>query len=128
MQGERRGERGDYRGSRVPGLTAGQGTAGGRHARRGRRRGPSAVPGDAHRPGPGPAGSGRRRAGDGDPGDLGQLLDPLTSGPDTLSGADVIFHLAAAVSGECETDFDLGIRADSRATEALLASARAVGT
>ena len=61
-------------------------------------------------------------------GDLGQLLDPLTSGPDTLSDADVIFHLAAAVSGECETDFDLGIRANLRATEALLASARAVGT
>src|SRR6476646_5836666 len=61
-------------------------------------------------------------------GDLGQLLDPLTSGPDTLSGADVVFHLAAAVSGECETDFDLGIRANLRATEALLASARAAGT
>jgi len=40
----------------------------------------------------------------------------------------VVFHLAAAVSGECETDFDLGIRANLRATEALLASARAVGT
>jgi nucleoside-diphosphate-sugar epimerase len=61
-------------------------------------------------------------------GDLGQLLDPLTSGPDTLSGADVVFHLAAAVSGECETDFDLGIRANLRATEALLASCRALGT
>jgi len=61
-------------------------------------------------------------------GDLGQLLDPLTSGPETLSGADVVFHLAAAVSGECETDFDLGIRANLRATEALLASCRALGT
>jgi nucleoside-diphosphate-sugar epimerase len=61
-------------------------------------------------------------------GDLGQLLDPLTSGPDTLSGADVVFHLAAAVSGECEADFDLGLRANLRATEALLASARALGT
>jgi nucleoside-diphosphate-sugar epimerase len=61
-------------------------------------------------------------------GDLGQLLDPLTSGPDTLSGADLVFHLAAAVSGECETDFDLGIRANLRATEALLASCRALGT
>ena len=61
-------------------------------------------------------------------GDLGQLLDPLTSGPAALSGADVVFHLAAAVSGECETDFDLGIRANLRATEALLASCRALGT
>ena len=40
----------------------------------------------------------------------------------------MIFHLAAAVSGECETDFDLGIRANLRATEALLESCRALGT
>ena len=60
--------------------------------------------------------------------DLAQLLDPLAGGPDTLAGADVVFHLAAAVSGECETDFDLGIRANLRATEALLASCRALGT
>ena len=61
-------------------------------------------------------------------GDLGQLLDPLAGGPDTLAGSDVVFHLAAAVSGECETDFDLGVRANLRATEALLASCRALGT
>ena len=61
-------------------------------------------------------------------GDLGELLDPRAAGPDTLSGAEVIFHLAAAVSGECEADFDLGIRANLRATEALLASCRALGT
>src|SRR4030095_2901868 len=147
MQGECRGERGDYRGSRLPGLAAGQGTAGGRDARRGRRGGGA--------PGPGGAAATLDVAGgwacplsrvtliDQPPvppdlaadervtaiqGDLGQLLDPLTSGPGTLSGADVVFHLAAAVSGECETDFDLGIRANLRATEALLASARAVGT
>ena len=61
-------------------------------------------------------------------GELGDLLDPRGTGPGTLAGADVIFHLAAAVSGECEADFDLGIRANLRATEALLASARALGT
>ena len=61
-------------------------------------------------------------------GELGELLDPHGAGPGTLAGADVIFHLAAAVSGECEADFDLGIRANLRATEALLASARALGT
>jgi nucleoside-diphosphate-sugar epimerase len=61
-------------------------------------------------------------------GELGELLDPLAAGPGTLAGADVIFHLAAAVSGECETDFDLGIRANLRATEALLATCRALGT
>jgi nucleoside-diphosphate-sugar epimerase len=64
-------------------------------------------------------------------GDLGELLDPRAPGPGPLApldGAEVIFHLAAAVSGECETDFDLGIRANLRATEALLASCRALGT
>ncbi len=61
-------------------------------------------------------------------GDLVKLLDPAAAGPDTLAGAEVIFHLAAAVSGECEADFDLGIRANLRATEALLASCRALGT
>jgi nucleoside-diphosphate-sugar epimerase len=67
-------------------------------------------------------------------GDLAELLDPAVGGPDTLAiggigdEAEVIFHLAAAVSGECEADFDLGIRANLRATEALLASCRALGT
>jgi len=58
-------------------------------------------------------------------GDLGQLLG---SGRDLLRGTDVIFHLAAAVSWECETDFDLGLRANLHATESLLASCRALGT
>ena len=61
-------------------------------------------------------------------GDLSELLDPGRTGLGTLAGADVIFHLAAAVSGECEADFDLGLRANLRATEALLASCRALGT
>lgn len=47
---------------------------------------------------------------------------------EALAGAEVIFHLAAAVSGECEADFDLGMRANLGATEALLASCRAAGT
>ena len=61
-------------------------------------------------------------------GDLGELLDPARGGPDVLAGADVIFHLAAAVSAECEADFDLGMRANLGVTESLLASCRAVGT
>ena len=61
-------------------------------------------------------------------GDLGELLGPAGGGRDVLAGADVIFHLAAAVSRECEEDFDLGMRANLRATEALLASCRAAGT
>jgi nucleoside-diphosphate-sugar epimerase len=60
-------------------------------------------------------------------GDLGELLDP-PGPPGPLAGAEVIFHLAAAVSGECEADFDLGMRANLRATESLLASCRALGT
>ena len=61
-------------------------------------------------------------------GDLGELLDPSGRGPGTLAAADVIFHLAAAVSGECEADFDLGMRANLRVTESLLASCRALAT
>jgi len=63
-------------------------------------------------------------------GDLGELLDPggPPGPPGPLAGADLIFHLAAAVSGECEADFDLGMRANLRATESLLASCRALDT
>jgi len=61
-------------------------------------------------------------------GDLGELLDPARAGRDVLAGADVIFHLAAAVSAECEADFDLGMAANLRVTESLLASCRAAGT
>ncbi len=60
-------------------------------------------------------------------GDLDELLDPVAS-PGTLAGAEVIFHLAAAVSAECEADFDLGLRANLCATESLLASCRALGS
>ena len=61
-------------------------------------------------------------------GDAASLLDPSAGGPGLLAGADVVFHLAAAVSGECEADFDLGLRANLRTTESLLASCRALGT
>ena len=61
-------------------------------------------------------------------GDLGDMLGSAGAGRDALAGADVIFHLAAAVSGECEADFDLGIRANLRATESLLAACRELGT
>ena len=61
-------------------------------------------------------------------GELGELLDPDRAGPATLARADVIFHLAAAVSWESEADFDLGMRTNLRGTEALLASCRALGT
>lgn len=38
---------------------------------------------------------------------------------------DLVFHLAAAVSGECEADFDLGMRSNVDATRALLEYCRA---
>ena len=58
----------------------------------------------------------------------------LTAGPADLldaaglAGTDVVFHLAAAVSGECEADFDLGLRANLGVIEALLAACRGLGT
>ncbi len=61
-------------------------------------------------------------------GDLDALLDPASAERDALAGADVIFHLAAAVSGECEADFDLGMHANLRSTERLLARCRELGT
>ena len=60
---------------------------------------------------------------------LGDLNEQLAA-PDAAlwREADAIFHLAAAVSGECEADFDLGMRSNFAATHALLEKARAVGT
>jgi D-erythronate 2-dehydrogenase len=50
----------------------------------------------------------------------------LTATLSALAGADLIYHLAAAVSGECEADFDLGIEANLRAGYALFEAARAL--
>ena len=63
-------------------------------------------------------------------GDLNQLLASF-SGTNTAESqsiwaqAAIIFHLAAAVSGECEADFDLGMRSNLDATRALLEACRA---
>lgn len=40
---------------------------------------------------------------------------------------DVVFHLAAAVSAECEADFDLGLRSNLDTTRALLDALRTAG-
>jgi D-erythronate 2-dehydrogenase len=61
-------------------------------------------------------------------GDLADLLGQRSAGRDILAEADVIFHLAAAVSAECEADFDLGMRTNLGGTEILLESCRALGT
>jgi nucleoside-diphosphate-sugar epimerase len=43
------------------------------------------------------------------------------------SGFDAVFHLASAVSGECELDFDLGLRSNLDSTRALLEGLRQAG-
>ena len=58
-------------------------------------------------------------------GDLADGLEGASASP--LADADLVFHLAAAVSGECERDFDLGMRANMAVTERVLASCRRGG-
>lgn len=58
----------------------------------------------------------------------GDLLELASSRQLPAAGTDAVFHLAAAVSGECEADFDLGMRSNFAATHALLEAARALGT
>jgi D-erythronate 2-dehydrogenase len=63
-------------------------------------------------------------------GDMNTLFEAGTNvsqGPLQTFGKDVdlVFHLAAAVSGECEADFDLGMRSNIDATRALLEYCRA---
>lgn len=43
------------------------------------------------------------------------------------SGFDSVFHLASAVSGECELDFDLGLRSNLDSTRLLLEGLRRAG-
>lgn len=58
----------------------------------------------------------------------GDLNDQLAAGQLPAAGTDLVFHLAAAVSGECEADFDLGMRSNFAATHALLEACRNLGT
>ncbi len=53
------------------------------------------------------------------------LLDAGSADRHPVDDADVVFHLAAAVSGECELDFDLGMRTNLDGTRALLHRCRA---
>lgn len=62
-------------------------------------------------------------------GDLNALLDTGKASTPVVAGdTDVVFHLAAAVSGECEADFDLGMRSNLDATRALLEACRTLAT
>ncbi len=60
-------------------------------------------------------------------GDLADAVGPGGDGRQALAEADVVFHLAAAVSAECEVDFDLGMRANLQATHTLLQACREAG-
>jgi len=55
-------------------------------------------------------------------GRVGKLLDHAASLRD--EPFDVVFHLASAVSGECEADFDLGMTSNLDSTRALLDALR----
>ncbi len=62
-------------------------------------------------------------------GDLNQLLEQKESvAPVVTEKTAIVFHLAAAVSGECEADFDLGMRSNFAATLALLEACRQLKT
>jgi nucleoside-diphosphate-sugar epimerase len=62
-------------------------------------------------------------------GDLNALLEEKAAPGQVIQAHDaIIFHLAAAVSGECEADFDLGLRSNVDATRALLQACRSLKT
>ncbi|WP_332814811.1 D-erythronate dehydrogenase [Ramlibacter sp.] len=58
----------------------------------------------------------------------GDLLELAAARALPAAGTDAVFHLAAAVSAECEADFDLGMRSNFAATHALLEACRALGS
>ena len=58
----------------------------------------------------------------------GDLLELGQAHTLPAAGTELIFHLAAAVSGECEADFDLGMRSNLDTTRALLEAGRALGS
>jgi nucleoside-diphosphate-sugar epimerase len=58
----------------------------------------------------------------------GDLLELVQKRAIPAAGTDAVFHLAAAVSAECEANFDLGMRSNLDTTRALLDACRALGT
>lgn len=58
----------------------------------------------------------------------GDLLELVQRRDLPAAGTDAVFHLAAAVSAECESDFDLGMRSNLDTTRALLDACRALGS
>jgi nucleoside-diphosphate-sugar epimerase len=56
------------------------------------------------------------------------LADPSAAGELVADRPDVVFHLAAVVSGEAEADFDKGYRVNVDGTRGLLEAVRRVGS
>jgi D-erythronate 2-dehydrogenase len=62
-------------------------------------------------------------------GDLNALLESKEPSSHVINTQTaIVFHLAAAVSGECEADFDLGMNSNFKATLRLLENCRALKT
>ncbi len=57
----------------------------------------------------------------------GDLTSLMTRQQVPPNDTHLVFHLAAAVSAECEADFDLGMRSNLEATRLLLEGCRALG-
>jgi nucleoside-diphosphate-sugar epimerase len=57
----------------------------------------------------------------------GTILDPEFTGSIVEHDVDVVFHLAAVLSGQSEAEFDLGMRTNVDATRRLLDACRALG-
>lgn len=58
----------------------------------------------------------------------GDIASPVDVEAALSAGADVVFHLAAVVSGQAEEDFDLGMRVNVDGTRALTEACRRLGT
>jgi nucleoside-diphosphate-sugar epimerase len=59
---------------------------------------------------------------------VGSISDPAFVGSIVGDGVDIVFHLAAVLSGESEAAFDLGIRINVDGTRSLLEACRALGS
>ena len=59
---------------------------------------------------------------------VGTIVDPAFVRAIVEPGVDVVFHLAAVLSGQSEAEFDLGMQVNADGTRGLLEACRALGT
>ena len=59
---------------------------------------------------------------------VGDVADPVLLGEVVDAATDVVFHLAAVVSGQAEAEFDLGMRINLDGSRLLLDACRAAGS